>query len=178
MTCVTSATSRPRAATSVATKTDASPSRNACMALERADCDMSPWSETALKPRDTSIFPMSVASFLYSTKTSTRCSCSVARLPAVSVSRSGSAGGPSIASSSSVSRRALGAPFPAPTIQPNTAQQIQPHLQVRGTHMCANGRDRGAEQGRGESSSCNVPQEPAPWIRSNLCCTVAAVTSF
>mmetsp|Transcript_3049 Transcript_3049/g.7875 ORF Transcript_3049/g.7875 Transcript_3049/m.7875 type:complete len:216 (-) Transcript_3049:510-1157(-) len=72
MTCSTAGRSTPRAATSVATRRDASLSRNALKARVRSACDLSPCSETQGKPRLLSMPSTRAASLLYRQKTMVR----------------------------------------------------------------------------------------------------------
>mmetsp|Transcript_30966 Transcript_30966/g.66619 ORF Transcript_30966/g.66619 Transcript_30966/m.66619 type:complete len:229 (-) Transcript_30966:739-1425(-) len=74
MTCVTSGTSNPRAATSVATSTarpELGALRKLCIAMVRAACDMPPSRGYARIPSLVSILASSFASFLKRTKSNT-----------------------------------------------------------------------------------------------------------
>mmetsp|Transcript_41982 Transcript_41982/g.84479 ORF Transcript_41982/g.84479 Transcript_41982/m.84479 type:complete len:205 (-) Transcript_41982:345-959(-) len=64
--------SRPRAATSVAMRRGTCPLLNFSMAAERTSCERSPWIASTVKPPLCTVPSTLSASFLYSTKISTR----------------------------------------------------------------------------------------------------------
>mmetsp|Transcript_67998 Transcript_67998/g.191644 ORF Transcript_67998/g.191644 Transcript_67998/m.191644 type:complete len:268 (+) Transcript_67998:287-1090(+) len=70
MTCETVGISRPRAATSVATRTSARPFRNSLREASRSRCSRSPWIATALKPARFRCISSAAAVLFIATKTS------------------------------------------------------------------------------------------------------------